>query len=134
MWYLMEIMAREHDDFVWIFLEKDASVWNYNRYLITHVPYYYRSCWPVKMMPTHTFGSNKFVRKVVKPVLYAAMDKAARSRTLIHDVPENEMLDVLACYGIQKDTLPTGMGGPVDLDAWSSLWVAQRRAIEMEEI
>jgi hypothetical protein len=62
------------------------------------------------------------------------MDKAARCRTLYHDVPASEILGVLADYGILKDMLPTSMGGTIDLDAWQKEWIARRRAIEMEEI
>lgn len=134
MWYLMEIMAREHNDFVWIVCDKHTTVWNYDRYLISHLPYYYKYCWPIRMMPTHTCCCNAIIRKVVKPVLSATLDKAGRSRTLIHDVPDNQLLATLAEYGISKEILPTAVGGDVDLDTWLPIWIAQRRALEMEEI
>jgi hypothetical protein len=70
--------------------------------------------------------------QILKPVLYALMDKRARSRSLYHDVPESEILDVLSGYGILKDMLPVEMGGTVQLD--QSEWIANRRAVELEEI
>jgi hypothetical protein len=62
------------------------------------------------------------------------VDKTGRYRTLIHDVPENEILATFAEYGISKEVLPTEVGGDVDVDTWLSTWIAQRRALEMEEI
>lgn len=85
-------------------------------------------------MPIHNCCANKFLRRVVQPVMKATLDKVGRARTVIHDVPESEILDVLAEYGILKDMLPTPMGGTIHLDTWLPVWIAQRRAIEMEEI
>lgn len=130
----MEIMAREHDDFVFLLWEKNASLWNYDRSIVSQVPYYYNHCWPIKPMPTHSCYPNAFVRRVIKPVLVATLSKEGRARTLIHDVPENEILDLLTNYGIRREMLPTSMGGTVDLDKWLLSWIAYRRAIEMEEI
>lgn len=64
----------------------------------------------------------------------AMMDKEGRARTLIHDVPESEILATLSEFGITKDNVPTTMGGSIDLDTWLPLWIGRRRAIEMEEI
>ena len=60
--------------------------------------------------------------------------KPGPAHCLIHDVPENEILGALSEYGISKEILPTMMGGGVDLDVWLPTWIAQRRALEMEEI
>lgn len=131
----MEVMSREHGDFVWILSHKGANIWNYNRCLITHIPYYYVNCWPIRTsMPTHVLGTNKFLLKLFRPVLMAKADRAGRTRGLIHDCQESEWLDVLAEYGIQKESLPTEFGGPLDIDEWLTLWIAQRRSVEMEEI
>jgi hypothetical protein len=70
--------------------------------------------------------------KVLKPIALALSDRRARLRTLIHDVPENEILNVLQEYGISKDMLPTGVGGDVIIDM--PKWMANRRAVELEEI
>jgi len=130
----MEVMAREHDDFVWILWQKNTTIWVYDRTVLTYIPYYYASCWPIRQMPTHVCCANKFLRRIIKPVINATLNRDGRSRTLIHDVPESEILSVLAEYGILNHMLPTYMGGTVDLDPWLSTWVDHRRAIEMEEI
>lgn len=62
----------------------------------------------------------------------ALKKKTTRSRTLFHDVPESEILDVLAEYGILKNMLPTEMGGTVVLNQRE--WMANRWAIEIEEL
>lgn len=134
-WYLMEIMAREHGDFVWVLWEKDSSIWNYDRYLLSHIPYYYRSCWPIKMLPTHVCGGNRLTRRVIGPVLNATLNRDGRYRTVFHDADGDQLLDALSSsYGIPKKILPTAMGGGIDVAQWLPVWIAQRRAIEMEEI
>lgn len=51
---------------------------------------------------------------------------------LIHDVSEGNVLEILAEFGIKKDMLPVEMGGSVRLT--QAEWIANRRAVEMEEI
>lgn len=59
--------------------------------------------------------------------------RESRSRTLYHNVPETEIIRVLAQYGILKSMLPSEMGGTLEFE--QSEWLVQRRAkeIEMEE-
>lgn len=59
-------------------------------------------------------------------------DKESRLRTIIHTVPESELLPALAEYGILESVLPTDIGGSLNFD--QSEWIVQRRAIEMEEL
>lgn len=68
----------------------------------------------------------------LRTVLFALTNKCVRSRVVFHDVPESELLDSLSKFGILKDMVPTDMGGTVLLDR--SEWIANRRALEMEEI
>jgi hypothetical protein len=70
--------------------------------------------------------------KIIKPIYNALRDKAARSRTVFHDVPESQLLDVLAAYGILREILPTEMGGTVLLD--QAEWMTNRMAVELGEI
>jgi len=65
-------------------------------------------------------------------VLFALTNKQVRSRVVFHDVPESDIVDSVAEYGILRDMLPTLMGGTVELNM--SEWIANRRAIEMEEL
>ena len=130
----MREYAEPDGSFVWIQWAKDRTVWALDRDAMIRIPYYHRSCWPVRKLPVHSCCASVFERKVVGPILMASMGRDGRSRTMIHDVPESEILEALAEYGIVKDMLPTTMGGTIDLDEWLSEFIAQRRAIEMEEI
>ena len=121
-WYIIEILVRESNDpdcsFVRIFMEKYNSLWHYDSFFVRHVPYYFRFCWPAPNIPTHKCCSNLFMRKVGLPLAYSAMSKADRARTIIHDVPDSELIETLSQYGIMAHMLPINMGGLVDLDAW----------------
>ena len=69
---------------------------------------------------------------IVKPILYALIDKHARSRIILHDIPENQVLEVLAEYGILEDMLPTEMGGKIQLN--QAEWITSRRSAELEDV
>lgn len=64
--------------------------------------------------------------RALKPVLLAKMDATSRARMLLHTVPESELLSVLAFFGIQKEMLPTDLGGTLMLN--QKEWIAKRRA------
>ena len=53
--------------------------------------------------------------------MMALTDKRARARTIVHDVPENTIINVLSSYGILKHMLPTVMGGDLVFD--QSQWI-----------
>jgi hypothetical protein len=83
-------------------------------------------------MPTHICCPDLAVLRFVKPILYALLDRTHRSRLVLHNVAESEILEVLSRYGLDKAMLPTQMGGTVELNLEE--WIANRRAVEMEEL
>lgn len=68
----------------------------------------------------------------MKPIAFVIMGKEARTRFRVHDESPHEIAESLSSYGIGKDMIPTQIGGSLQLDP--SKWLANRRAIEMEEI
>jgi CRAL/TRIO domain len=111
---------------------QDFTMWDYDHEVWSRSLYFERTCYPVKIIAHHACFPPSIVVKIIKPIVNALMDKHARSRALMHNVPESEILDVLSSYGIQKDMLPTEMGGTVLLD--QAQWIASRRAAELEDI
>lgn len=83
-------------------------------------------------LPTHICCPSSILLRMLKPVVRALMSKALRTRMKIHDVSPSEIVDSLCPYGITKDMLPSQVGGSIHLDPL--LWLANRRAAEMEEI
>lgn len=129
---------RENKDpdgtFVRILMEKHDSLHHFDCFTVRRAYYYWMHCWPVSNLPRHQCCSSLIMRKVGRPLCYGLMDRAARARVVIHDVPESGLLGSLSKYGITAPMLPTNMGGLIDLAAWLPRFIAQRRAIEMEEI
>jgi hypothetical protein len=111
---------------------KDATIWDYDHRLYSQTYYHVNHCWPVRIIARHICYPPSIFVKIIKPITYAYFDKRSRSRLLIHDVLESQVLDILSSYGIQKDMLPTEMGGTVLLD--HAEWIASRRAVELKEI
>jgi hypothetical protein len=133
---VIEVLAQANTDVrsgvvatVW---DKDFTMWDYDDKLNERTTYFDMNCWPVRIIATHICCPPWFMVKVVKPILYAWVDKRSRSRILFHDVPESQILGVLSDYGILKGMLPTMMGGTVRLD--QTEWIASRRAAELGEI
>jgi hypothetical protein len=70
------------------------------------------------------------VTKIIKTIIFSFMDKRTRSRILLHDVSDSQILDVLSSYGILPEMAPTELGGTVELK--QAEWIANRRAVELE--
>lgn len=87
---------------------------------------------PIKVTAGHSCCPPVVVSRVVFPVVLAFIDTWLLCRTLIHNVPESEIVSALEEFGIQREMLPTIMGGTVELNP--SEWIAQRRAAEMAEL
>lgn len=140
---------------------KGASLFDYDLKVYDNLAYFMSSCFPVKILASHLCCMPRIFARVVKPyvvfaeqcihvlaisslfvlyivslhylsIIHSFMSKDLRARSIMHDVPESELLDVLSNYGINKDMLPTQMGGTLVLD--QEEWIAKRRADEMEEI
>lgn len=59
-----------------------------------------------------------------------SFNKEFRSRLLIHDVPQSQVVETLAEYGISKDVLPVDLGGTCEFDLGD--WLSDRRNFERE--
>lgn len=129
-------MAQEntHIDRGCIVLAWDAhsKVFNFDPSLFGPLALFEKSCWPIKFLARHVCCTSSLMLRIMNPVLMALMDKEARSRLVLHNVPVSEIATSLSNYGIAKESLPVEMGGPtrIDLDEW----VATRCSAEMEEI
>lgn len=132
----MEVAAQENTDtgsgyvFV-VWLAPPMTIWDYDP-IYDRLQYLEMNCWPVRSVGVHACCPTGIVMKILRPVLIALAGKRGRARERWHVVPETEILNVLSEYGIFKSHLPTQMGGAVQLD--QSKWMANRRAVEMEEI
>jgi hypothetical protein len=107
-------------------------MWDFDHEVWGRSLYFERNWWPLKIIAHHACFPPSIVVKVVKPIVSALMDKHARSRTLMHDVPESEIPGVLSSCGIQKYMLPTQLERTVLLDQVK--WIASQRAAELEDI
>jgi len=121
-----------HSGLVLVSWHLATSIWNWDRQVYDKVVDFDYSCWPIQCIANHLCCPNMIAAKVIKPTVLALMEVRFRTRCVMHDVPTGEMIGFLSEYGIEKDMLPTDMGGTVQLDL--PTWAGSRRAIEMEEI
>lgn len=131
----MEVAASENThvrsgvvDIAWM---KDVTIFDYDAQVFEVGVLYYQNYWPVKPVAVHLCCLPGVIGRYVVPIIHAVIDKWSRSRTRIHSVEAN-IVDTLQEYGIEKEMLPTMIGGTFELDP--SEWIAQRRATEMEEL
>ena len=129
-------MAQENRDmdssFVLLVNMKDMTMWDFDYRLYSRIAYFDKNCWPLKRVASHICFPPRISAKYIVPILNGMHDKHIRSRKLVHDVPESQLLDVLSDYGICKEMLPTEMGGTFRLN--QSEWIARQRALELKEI
>jgi hypothetical protein len=135
-WYVTEVISQENTDmdsgFVFIAWVKDMTIWDFDFRLYDRIAYFDKSCWPVKIIASHVCCRPWIVVKYLEPIIRALENKHTRTRKMFHDIPENQLLDVLSDYGILENMLPTEMGGTIRLN--QSEWIAGRRALELKEI
>lgn len=136
MWYTIEVAAQQCTDvrsgFVYIGWNKDSSLYDISNKVFGRIAQYEKTCWPMKFVAAHICGSSSLVFRIIMPIINALTDRRGRSRMVIHDVPDDELLEALAGYGINPSILPKSMGGSVVLD--QAEWIANRHAVELEEI
>jgi hypothetical protein len=118
--------------FVVVNWAKHLTMWEYDHTLYDGIVLFDRTSWPLKILANHVCCPPWIVVNVIQPLLNAVCDKRLRDRKLEHNVAESQILNVLSSYGIMKDMLPTQMGGTIELS--QSEWIANRRAVELEEI
>lgn len=110
----------------------DMTIFDYDSKLQERIILCFQGIWPVKLIAAHVCCPPAVISRFVVPVVQAVIDTWTRWRTRVHNVPESEIVSVLTEYGIQKEMLPTVMGGTLLLNPPE--WIAQRRAAEMEEL
>lgn len=111
--------------------DRGVTIWDYDQ-AYDKMMYFEMKVWPVHSVCGHQCCPTSILMRVLRPVLMALTDKRLRARTIWHDIPETEIISALSEYGILKEMLPTEMGGDVLLDQVE--WMANRRAVELEEI
>lgn len=132
-WYLTEVAVQEGScGYVCIGWDHKSTIFDFHRSVFFRMILFYRTCWPVRPMPVHSCCSPSIYRRICKPIVNAVLTKEGRARWWIHDAPPEKIVEALSSYGITRDMLPTQMGGAVQLNL--SEWLANRRAIEMEEL
>lgn len=135
-WYSAEVISRQNKDvgsgYVQLVWNKGATIWDYDVQGYKRMMYFQRSCWPAKLLATHVCCSPRSSIQIIKPIVFALMKKGARSRSIMHDVPESKIVEVLSEYGILQSMLPSEMGGSLEIT--QSEWLENRRAAELEEI
>lgn len=131
----MEVTARQNKDIVSgiveIVWDKESTVWDYDNQAYSRWTYFETHAWPVQITAFHVCCPPPFIKRFIVPIMMALTDKRARARTMVHDVPESSIVEVLSGYGILKYTLPTVMGGDLVFD--QSRWIDERRVAELED-
>lgn len=132
----MEVAAEQCPDTesgcVIIGWDRDTSIWDFPRNVYNRVIELEKSCLPIRFVAAHSCCPSSVYMKIMVPVILALTDRRARSRVVVHNVPVSEIIIVLSAYGIQREMLPTIMGGTVELDQQE--WIVDRRAAELYEI
>lgn len=114
-----------------IVFDKGSTLFDFDHRLHERL-FRYDKSYPVDLIGIHGCCPIKPIAKVLKPIIFALCDKHRRSRIVVHDVHSKELFAELSEYGILKCMIPTEMGGTLEFDQLE--WIADRRAVELDEI
>jgi hypothetical protein len=135
-WYVFEVAIQQNTDIVggavqisWV---KGASLFDYDLKVYDKWAALQAHSWPTRVIASHICCAPRIITRLVKPIIHSFTDKRTRTRSLMHDESPSEIVGVLSKYGITKDMLPSEMGGTIQNHQLE--WIADRRAIELEEI
>ena len=129
-WYLLEVIAQEDSEFVLVVWAENLTIWDFDRKTDSQLIELEMRYLPVRISASHVCCPPFLAAWVIRPIAFALQEKRLRQRTMIHDVSPNQILSVMAEYGIFEDMLPNFMGGTIQLD--QSEWIANRRSVEAE--
>ena len=93
-----------------------ATIWDYDLHVYDRLAYMMSNCFPIQFKANHLCCLPRIVARLIKPIIHSFLTKDMRIHTIQHDVPENEVIEVLSNYGLYRNMLPTQMGGTVTLD------------------
>lgn len=132
----MEVAAEQStnigSDCVQIIYDKTSTIFDFPRAVYDRLIEFEKACLPLRYAAFHSCCPNVMMNTVMRPVMLALSEKRARSRIIVHHVPESAILDALISYGITDDMLPTELRGTIVLNQRE--WMENRLAVEMEEI
>lgn len=133
-WYVVEVAAQEstiiEKSCPSIGWDKESTIMDFDATLFSRLAHFEKCCWLIKIAARHVCCTSSVLLLVMHHILLALMDRESRSRIVVHNIPETEIIQSLSRFGLRKDSLK--MGGDMQLD--QSKWIASRRVIEMEEI
>jgi hypothetical protein len=115
--------------YIRIYSFKGATAWDLDGNLYRGYMHLIKDAFPVSARATHLVGLSPAMLKILR-VAIRSWNREFRSRTVLHDVPESQLVEALAQYGIPKEVIPVELGGTYEHD--HSKWLAKRRAIEKE--
>jgi len=70
---------------------------------------------PLRFSALHCTGLPPMIIRIIKPVVFALLDKETRARMIPHVERDDALLEQLETYGLPKDALPVEMGGDLSM-------------------
>jgi hypothetical protein len=106
-----------------------ATAWDFDGNVYRAHMHLIKDAFPVSARATHFVGLSPAFSKILR-VAMLSWNREFRSRVVVHDVPECQLVEALADYGIFKEVVPVELGGTFVYD--HSEWLAKRCAIEKQ--
>jgi hypothetical protein len=134
MWYVTEVAIEQDTESIGVVRvgnATDATLWHVDSELFCEFHVLTRDCLPVKVVADHTICASQEMIRSMLPLTRAAKGREMRLRSIIHDVPQSEVLRELAKYGLSRDMLPASIGGTEEFGI--SEWIENRRRAETKE-
>jgi hypothetical protein len=126
-WYVFEV-ALEHPNIskgiVYLSTAKNASLWDFDVKVDGPAQHIVLKVLPVTLCAFHGCQLPPLICRYILPIWLALADRDSRCRTLVHDVQDSQLMNVLSGYGLSEEVVPTELGGKCQLDQHA--WVEKR--------
>mmetsp|Transcript_17006 Transcript_17006/g.37025 ORF Transcript_17006/g.37025 Transcript_17006/m.37025 type:complete len:578 (-) Transcript_17006:34-1767(-) len=102
---------------VWLSWDKDVTVWSYDRSFYEELLGLEQTYLPIEASALHCCCCPRDQRNLIELLVLTCLDRRMHARLRVHFDTDNgnSIADILEEYGIEKNALPTFMGGTVDV-------------------
>lgn len=106
---------------------KGASLSSFDWKILSTMPRVEQTAFPIAICASHSCFVPKWITRVLAPALLAVFDTESRSRMVLHDVPDDELVEDLRSFGFPRDAIPEEFGGEYAFD--QSFWLSKQKML-----
>lgn len=126
-WYIYEVAFRHKNAWkgvVQLISVKRASLSNFDWKVLSVMPRVEQSALPMSICAGHSCFVPMWITKILAPAVLPLFDTESRSRMVLHDVKDDQLVEDLMSFGFSRGVIPEEFGGDCSFN--HSVWLAKQ--------